>query len=226
MPNIGRNLSQIRERIARACLRAGRDPAGVTLIAVTKTVTAAEVIELYRLGIRDFGENRIAEGLVRKNTLASSDARWHMIGHLQRNKAAVALTGGFACVHSVESEKLLDILDREAGRMGKRLEVFLEVNISGEISKYGIPPDITGKLARSAAEKLNLDLRGLMTMAPLTDDPEKARPVFRELARLRKDTETESGIPLPHLSMGMSGDFEVAIEEGATLVRVGTALFA
>ena len=102
MPDIGRNLSQIRERIGLACRLVGRDPAGVTLIAVTKTVAAAEVIELYRLGIRDFGENRIAEGLARKNALAAPDARWHMIGHLQRNKAAVALAGGFACIHSVE----------------------------------------------------------------------------------------------------------------------------
>ena len=225
MADIKGNLERVRERIAAACRRAGRAEGEVTLVAVTKTVTPIEVAELYRLGVRDFGENRVADGLERKNVLAAADSRWHLIGHLQRNKAAMALSGGFTRIHSVESGKLLDVLDRECGRLGVRAEILLEVSVSGEESKYGIAPADLPSLAAAAAAKTNLELSGLMTMAPLSDDPEESRPLFRELARLRDDTEKRLGRPLPHLSMGMTGDFEVAVEEGATLVRVGTALY-
>ncbi|MDR1520645.1 MAG: YggS family pyridoxal phosphate-dependent enzyme [Planctomycetota bacterium] len=226
MIDIAANLARVRERIALACRRSGRDPSGITLVAVTKTVASAEVAEIYRLGLRDFGENRVREGLARKSALAAADARWHMIGHLQRNKAAEVLAGGFASVHSVESAKLLDILDREARRLGTRPGVFLEVNVSGEASKYGVAPAEVGGLVRLAAAKPGLELLGLMTMAPLSANPEAARPVFRGLAEIRRNIEAETGIRLPHLSMGMSGDFETAVEEGATLLRVGSALFA
>lgn len=223
--NIADNLQSVKTRIAAACARAGRSPDGVTLVAVTKTVSSAEVAELHRLGVRDFGENRVLDGLVRKNALAAPDSRWHMIGHLQRNKAAEALAGGFTRIHSVESDKLLDVLDRECARSGVRAEVLLEVNISGEDSKYGVTPERVPALAEKAASLANIDLSGLMTMAPFTDNPEDARPVFRALAALRRNIEQRLGRALPELSMGMTGDFEVAVEEGATLVRVGTALF-
>ncbi|MCD8139639.1 MAG: YggS family pyridoxal phosphate-dependent enzyme [Planctomycetaceae bacterium] len=225
MPRIEENLQAVRERIAAACARCGRDPAEVTLVAVTKTVTDIEVAELYRLGVRDFGENRVADGLVRKNGLAADDARWHLIGHLQRNKAADALVGGFLRIHSVESAKLIAVLDKECAKLGVTAEILLEVNVSGEESKYGVTPDGAEALARQAAACPNLTVAGLMTMAPFTDDPETARPYFRRLAELRDDLAARLGVALPHLSMGMTGDFEVAIEEGATLVRVGTALF-
>ncbi|MDR1533952.1 MAG: YggS family pyridoxal phosphate-dependent enzyme [Planctomycetota bacterium] len=225
MPNIAANLARVGERIAGACRRSGRDPAEVTLVAVTKLVAPAEVAELYRLGVRDFGENRVAAGLAKKTALDLPGARWHLIGHLQRNKAAEAVAGGFVSLHSVESLKLLEILGREVVRRDRRLGVFLEVNVSGEASKYGMAPDEVGEFADLAAKTPGLDLLGLMTMAPLGDDPEQARPFFRGLAKIKKTVEAETGLALPHLSMGMSGDFEVAVEEGATLVRVGTALF-
>ncbi len=226
MPAIAENLARVRARIAAACRRAGRDPSSVTLVAVTKTVTPAEVAELYRLGVRDFGENRVADGLAQKGALAAPDAAWHLIGHLQRNKAAEALAGGFRRIHSVESPKLLEVLDRECGKLGAAADILLEVNVSGEESKYGVAPADLPALAEAAANRKNLRLRGLMTMAPLTDEPETARPFFRELARLRDDLRRRPGLELPDLSMGMTGDFEVAVEEGATLVRIGSALFS
>lgn len=226
MGTIAENLESVRARIAAACARAGREASEVTLVAVTKTVGDSEVAELYRLGVRDFGENRVADGLERKNALAAADARWHLIGHLQRNKAASALAGGYNPIHSVESSKLLEVLDRDCGKSGLRAGFLLEVNVSGEESKYGITPADLPGLTALAAGCANLDFMGLMTMAPFTDDPETARPYFRRLAALRDETADRLGRPLPHLSMGMTGDFEVAVEEGATLVRVGTALYA
>lgn len=223
---IAANLAAVRERMAAACARAGRDPDGVRLVAVTKTVGPDEIRELYRLGVRDFGENRVADGVAHKEALGRDDAVWHLIGHLQRNKARAALAGGFLRIHSVESEKLLAVLDDECGRLGARPDILVEVNVSGEDSKYGVRPDALPALAKTALAAKRLRLSGLMTMAPFTDDPEEARPVFRGLRLLRDELARETGAALPHLSMGMTGDFEVAIEEGATLVRIGTALFA
>ncbi len=223
---ITENLHAVRERIAAACGRAGRKAEEVTLVAVTKMVTPPEIAELYRLGVRDFGENRVADGAAHKNALAADDARWHLIGHLQRNKAPDALREGFLRIHSVESEKLVEVLDRECEKRNVRAELLLEVNVSGEAAKYGVPPGSLPALAKLAAAAPHLDFAGLMTMAPFTDNPEASRPHFRRLAELRGETAALTGRALPHLSMGMTGDFEVAVEEGATLVRVGTALFA
>lgn len=225
MENIVVNLENVRTRIVEAAERVGRHPDSVTLVAVTKTVTPLEVMELYRLGVRNFGENRVADGLTRKNALAAPDAVWHMIGHLQRNKARDALEGGYACVHSVESAKLVDVLQQEAEKLGMTLPILLEANISGEESKYGAAADDVLALLQAALAKPNLQVRGLMTMAPLTDNPENARPFFRGLRLLRDRLQDATGAALPDLSMGMTGDFEVAVEEGSTLVRVGTALF-
>ncbi|MCL2000902.1 MAG: YggS family pyridoxal phosphate-dependent enzyme [Planctomycetes bacterium] len=226
MATIAENLASVRMRLAASCERAARDPGGVTLVAVTKVATSDEAAELYRLGVRHFGENRVMDGITRKNAIAAPDAVWHLIGHLQRNKAASALTGGFTRIHSVESLKLLDVLERECGKLGIKADILLEVNVSGEKAKYGVTPEDIFVLANKAVVMQNLRLRGLMTMAPFTTDPETSRPVFRELVRLREDLRQKLGQDLPELSMGMTGDFEVAVEEGATLVRIGTALFS
>lgn len=226
MATIADNLANVRSRIAAARARAGREAGDVTLVAVTKTVTPAEIAELHRLGVRDFGENRVADGAAHRAALGGDDSRWHLIGHLQRNKAADALAGGFLRIHSVESPRLLEVLERECARLSLRAEILLEVNVSGEESKYGVSPDRLPELARLAGAAEHLDFSGLMTMAPFTDNPEDSRPHFRRLAGLRRDTEQALGRSLPHLSMGMTGDFEVAVEEGATLVRIGTALFS
>ncbi len=223
---IEENRRAVQRRIAAACKRSGRKPEDVTLVAVTKMVTAAEIAELYRLGVRDFGENRVADGAAHKSAVAADGARWHLIGHLQRNKAAEALQAGFLRIHSVESEKLIEVLDRECGKLGVRAEILLEVNVSGEESKYGVSPENLPALAKLAAAAPHLAFSGLMTMAPFTDAPENSRPHFRRLAALRGEMSALTGCALPHVSMGMTGDFEVAVEEGATLVRVGTALFA
>ena len=222
---IAGNLLAVRERIAAACERSGRSAEDVTLVAVTKMVTPVEIAELYRLGVRDFGENRVADGVAHKGAVDAGEARWHLIGHLQRNKAAAALWGGFLRIHSVESEKLVEVLDSECEKLGTRAEILLEVNVSGEESKYGVRPAALPALARLAADAPNLDFAGLMTMAPFTDDPENSRVHFQRLAGLRGEMAALAGRDLPRLSMGMTGDFEVAVEEGATLVRVGTALF-
>ena len=225
MANIAENLRRVGERMAAACERSGRDASGVALVAVTKMAGAEEIRELYRLGVRDFGENRVADGIAHAEALGAPDARWHLIGHLQRNKAAAALAGGFRRIHSVESAKLLDVLGRECDRLGIEAEILLEANVSGEEAKYGVAPAGLEALAEAALAKKSLRLSGLMTMAPFTDDPETARPVFRGLRECRDRLRDSLGVALPHLSMGMTGDFEIAIEEGATLVRIGTALF-
>lgn len=223
---IAENLAGVKERIAAACARVGRSVDEVTLIAVTKTVGNAEVAELARLGVRDFGENRIQNGLAKVEAFAAEGFNWHLIGHLQRNKAGAALAG-FRIIHSVEAEGLLQVLQKEAEKREiPEVQVLLEVSISGEENKYGLAPQDVAALLKLAAELPRLKVCGLMTMAPLTARPEETRPVFRGLRQLRDRLQEACGIALPQLSMGMSGDFEVAIEEGATHVRVGTALFA
>ncbi len=213
MPSLAENLSSVRSRIAAACRRAGRDPSGVTLVAVTKTVGLEEVRTLRDLGVRDFGENRVQDGLPK--ALALPEARWHFIGSLQRNKVRKVLSG-FHVVHSVDSAELAAQVARVAEEATWHGEVLLEVNVAGEAQKGGIPAAEVEAFVRGLK---GLAVSGLMTMAPLDPDPEKARPVFRRLREL------QGSLGLRHLSMGMSQDFEVAVEEGATMVRVGTALF-
>ena len=218
MTDIGGNVAHVRARITAACERAGRDPAGVTLIAVTKTHSAEAVAAAYTAGVRDFGENRVQEAgqkVAAARDLGVADATWHLIGNLQRNKAAAAARL-FDAIHSVDSERLaLAISDRAE----RSVRVFIEVNVAGEASKHGVAPDGAAMLAERVGTMPHLDLVGLMTVAPVAVSPEEARPVFRRLRELR------DAIGLPELSMGMTGDFEVAIEEGATVVRVGRAIF-
>ena len=217
MTDIAGNVAIVRARITAACERAGRDPAGVTLIAVTKTHSAEAVAAAYAAGVRDFGENRVQEA-VQKIPGARNlgvDATWHLIGNLQRNKAAAA-TARFDVIHSVDSERLALAISERAERL---VRVFIEVNVAGEAAKHGVAPGDAAVLAERVGTMPHLDLVGLMTVAPVTVSPEEARPVFRRLRELR------DAIGLPELSMGMTGDFEVAIEEGATVVRVGRAIF-
>ncbi len=223
---IAANLASVRERIAAAAARSGRDAEAVTLVAVTKTVGAEEVRALHDLGVRAFGESRVDKGVGEVRALGEPDAVWRFVGHLQRNKAAEALEG-FHRIDSVENPKLVSVLDTTAAKAGiDRVEILIEANVSGEAAKYGVSPEEARPLLERAAGAERIAVCGLMTMAPLVDDPEEARPVFAALRTLREELRAESGLALPELSMGMTNDFEVAIEEGATMVRIGTALFA
>jgi pyridoxal phosphate enzyme (YggS family) len=215
-------LAGVRDRIASAARRAGRDPAEVTLVAVTKTTTPTVAALAFGLGAVDFGEGRPQE--LWKKAAALTVARWHLIGHLQRNKLdrTVPLV---SLIHSVDSERLLDALDAFGRKRGAPVRVLLEVNCSREEAKGGFRPEDVPALADTLATRTGVTIRGLMTMAPYSDDPETARPVFAELRQLRDRLRAATGLPLPDLSMGMSGDFEVGVEEGATFVRVGSTLF-
>jgi pyridoxal phosphate enzyme (YggS family) len=214
---IAGRIAAVRARMAAACDRAGRAPHEVTLIGVTKTHGADAVSAAHGAGLRDFGENRVQEALpkIAHARATGMTARWHLIGHLQTNKAAAAI-GAFDILHGVDSERLARaISERATGPV----PVFLEVNAGGEASKFGVAPQEASTLAGMIGKLPYVDLRGLMTVAPRTDDPEDVRPLFRELRALR------DALGLRELSMGMTDDFEVAIEEGATYVRVGRAIF-
>jgi len=210
-------VERVRERIARACQRAGRDPDSVTLIAVSKGQPVEAVRAAYAAGLRHFGENRIQEAApkIEAAKAAGVEATWHLVGHLQSNKAKAA-AADFDIIHSVDSAKLLARLD---GAAPAPRDVLLQVNVAAEPQKQGIAPGEVEALVEAAGEAANLRLRGLMTIAPIAADPEDVRPVFHELRELAERFE------LPDLSMGMTDDFEVAIAEGATLVRVGRAIF-
>jgi len=218
------NLQAVRERIAAAAHRAGRDPAEITLVAVTKTQPVEVIRAAYELGLRDFGENRVEEAET-KFHLLPDDIRWHMVGHVQSRKAARAVSP-YVLVHSVDRVKLARRLNRFAGEAGRRLPILLEVNVSGEATKYGFSPDEIEPAVEAMRAFEHLRIRGLMTMAPIVTDPEDARPVFVALRELRDRLATRfPDLDWHHLSMGMTDDFEVAIEEGATIVRIGRAIF-
>ncbi len=223
MAGVAGRLAAIRARIAAACGRAGRTVEEVELLAVSKTFPATAVLEAYEAGQRLFGESRQQEA-AEKIAGLPHDIRWHFIGALQRNKARKVLAD-FACIHSVDSLRLAVHLDRIAGEMGKRPEVFLEVNVGGEASKGGFPPDGLLAAAGELAGLAHLELRGLMAIPPEAGDEVGGRRWFAMTRELRDRLERESGLHLPGLSMGMSGDFEAAILEGSTVVRVGSALF-
>ena len=213
------------ERIAAACRRAGRPRADVTLVAVTKTVSPAVAALLPELGVHDLGESRPQE-LWRKAAALPASVRWHLIGHLQRNKVERTLPL-VCCIHSVDSVRLLQELEAQAASRPGGVEALLEVNASREASKHGFAPEEVPALAPAIAALRHVHVRGLMTMAAYEEDPERCRPTFVMLRRLRDRLQEAlgPGHALPQLSMGMSNDFEVAVEEGATLVRLGTVLF-
>jgi pyridoxal phosphate enzyme (YggS family) len=221
---IRQRLDEVRGRIARAAGRAGRDPGSVVLVGVVKTVPVERIHAAVALGLRDLGESRVQEAEGHVGAVGRDAARWHMIGHLQRNKAGRAVEL-FDRVHGVDSAELAEALSRRAVAAGRRLPVLVEVNVSGEATKFGVAPEAVVGLLERVAGLPGLALDGLMTVGAPAGDAEAARSGFARLRALRDAGERALGLGLPELSMGMSGDFEVAVEEGATLVRVGTALF-
>ena len=212
---VSQRIAHVRERIARAAERSGRPPSDVTLIAVSKTWPAQAVSDVLAAGISDFGENRVQEGVAKAAELAAEPIRWHLIGHLQTNKVRAAL-GSFAILHSVDSERLLRAISAAASAP---VPLMIEVNVAAEPTKEGVPPTEVAPLLRVAAGLPHLDVQGLMTVAPHVADASEVRPVFRQLRELAHAN------GLRELSMGMTNDYEVAIEEGATFVRVGRAIF-
>jgi len=223
-PALASSLAAVRDRIAAAERRSGRHPGSVTLVGVVKTLPPDVVAAALALGLRDLGENRVQEAEAHEERVGRAAARWHMIGHLQRNKVGRALEL-FDVIHGVDDGGLAAALARRAAAAGRRLRVLMEVNVSGEASKFGVAPERVVALAGEVAAHAALELAGLMTVGAPVARPEAARPAFARLRELRDAAAASLGQELPELSMGMSGDYEVAIEEGATLVRVGTALF-
>jgi pyridoxal phosphate enzyme (YggS family) len=227
--SIAANILLVKKRIAAAARRAGRSADDIALMAVTKTQSAERIRQAYDAGQRLFGENRVQDFAAKAGTLQDlQDAKWHMIGHLQTNKAAKTVEL-FRSVDSVDSLKLAEKLDAAARKLGRKLDVLIEINVGGESAKSGVAPDSTAleELLLAAPRLEALVFRGLMTVPPFTEDPEGARPYFRKLRELRDAIAARKlpAVAIEQLSMGMSHDFEVAIEEGSTCVRVGTAIF-
>jgi PLP dependent protein len=227
--SIAENIAEVRKRIAASAHRAGRDPEKITLMGVSKTFPPESVREAYGAGLRVFGENRVQEFIGKVAALRDlQEAEWHMIGHLQSNKAAPAAEAFFA-IDSLDSLKLAEKLNASAEKLGKKLSILIEINVAGESAKSGLAPD-SEELEEllSAAPRLGqLEFRGWMTVPPFTEDPQQARPYFRKLRALRDQIAARHlpAVFMHVLSMGMSHDFEVAIEEGSTCLRVGTAIF-
>jgi len=229
METIQQHIAQVQQKVAQACQRAGRGVQEVTVMAASKTRTVPQIIEAVQAGIGDVGENYVQELLDKKGEVDEAgytDICWHAIGHLQRNKVRYVVP---ICtmIHSLDSARLAREINKRAARIDKVQKVLLEINIAGEESKFGIAPEQAAELAEQVTALDHLQLRGLMTMPPYTDNPEDSRPQFQTLRRLA-DKLISSGLPaeaMSELSMGMSGDYEVAIEEGATIIRLGTALF-
>jgi PLP dependent protein len=223
--DITANIKLIEQRIAAACARSGRDPHSVKLMAVTKTVPVERILQAVDAGITLLGENYVQEAR-EKYELLNGRAQMHLIGHLQTNKAKYT-TKLFDCVHSVDRLELAQELNRRARTADRKMDILIEVNVSGEQTKNGVPAAAALELVKKISVLDNLSVRGLMTMAPYSDDPETSRPYFQALRHLSDDI-AHAGIPgveMTELSMGMTDDFEVAIEEGATIVRIGRAIF-
>ena len=219
------NLKIVEEKIAKACERAKRDRSEVTLIAVSKTKPEVMIEEAYAAGQRDFGENKVQE-ICRKKELLPEDIRWHMIGHLQRNKVHQVVNK--AClIHSVDSLRLAETISHEAEKKEIKVPVLVEVNVAQEESKFGVTTEETISLVEEIAKLPHIQVRGLMTIAPFVEDPEENRGIFRKLKQLSVDIAAKNinNVNMSVLSMGMTNDYEVAIEEGATMIRVGTGIF-
>jgi pyridoxal phosphate enzyme (YggS family) len=227
--SVADNIASVREQIRLAAVRAGRDPSEITLMAVSKTFPADRIREAYLAGIRHFGENRVQEYSGKIEALRDlTEAHWHMIGHLQTNKAGKGAEL-FDAVDSVDSLKLVQKLNEAARKIGRKIGVLIEVNVGGELAKTGLAPDSAEMNAIFAAAPTldQLEIRGLLTIPPFTDDPWQARPFFRKVRELRDQIAARQlpSVQMRELSMGMSHDFEVGIEEGSTCVRLGTAIF-
>jgi len=222
MVEIRENVARVRERVAAALERSGRSGQEVTIVGITKTFGPEAVNALIDAGVTDVGENRVQEFLAKRDAVGPR-CRWHLVGHLQRNKAS-KVVGRFHAVHSIDSLRIAEALDRLGAECGARTRVFLQVNTSAEQTKYGFPVEEAAEGALRVAELANLEFLGLMTIGPVSVDPATTRACFRTLRRLREDIEKSLKTPLADLSMGMSEDFEIAIEEGATVIRLGRVL--
>ncbi len=219
------NLQEVEEKIQSACQRAGRDRSEVTLVAVSKTKPAATLQEAYELGVRVFGENKVQE-IREKYEVLPKDIEWHMIGHLQTNKVKY-IVDKVRLIHSVDSLRLAEVIEKEAEKHNRGVDILLEVNVAEEESKFGLKTDEVLPLAERITEFSHVRLRGLMTIAPFVENPEKNRAIFANLHKLYvdiKEKNIDNGT-VSILSMGMTNDYEVAIEEGATMVRIGTGIF-
>jgi pyridoxal phosphate enzyme (YggS family) len=223
---IAENVASVKERILAACARCGRNPEDVLLVAVTKTFGPEIIREAMAAGLLDFGENYVQELNRKREELRENRIRWHFVGHLQSNKAK-EVAGFVHLVHSVDSERLAAELDKRGGSSGRTIGVLVEVHTTDEATKSGVAPEQTIELVKQISRYGSLRIQGLMTMGPFSDDPNDSRPSFRQLLELKKGIEREGieNASMRHLSMGMSHDFEVAIEEGATIIRIGTAIF-
>lgn len=219
------NLAEVQSRVEQACKRAGRDVAEVTLIAVSKTKPVTDLQEIYNAGVRDFGENKVQE-MCDKMEKMPKDINWHMIGHLQRNKVKY-IVGNVTLIHSVDSYRLAEEINIQAKKKGIVVPILVEVNIADETTKFGVSKEDAMELVRQIASLDALSIKGLMTIAPYVVDPEENRAYFRKIKELSVDIDNQNidNVSMDILSMGMTGDFEVAIEEGATMVRVGTGIF-
>ena len=222
---IAENIELVRERIKAACLRSRRDPKEVTLIAVSKTKPASMIEEASLTGIRDFGENKVQE-IMDKYPQLPSDIRWHMIGHLQRNKVKY-IVDKVALIHSVDSLRLAETIENEAAKHNVTVPILIEVNVAQEESKFGLKTEEVLSLVESVAALPHINIKGLMTIAPYVEDPEENRGIFRQLKKLSVDIAAKNinNVNMSVLSMGMTGDYQVAVQEGATMVRVGTGIF-
>lgn len=225
MSSISDSLSILRGRIAAASARAGRDPREVKLVAVSKNIDVERIVLAVEAGVRDFGENRVQEA-AEKIPRVHADVTWHFVGHLQRNKAKDAVEL-FSLMHSLDSIRLARELDRRCEMADSTIDLLLQVNISGEATKFGVPPEMARDVLLEIARYERLRVRGLMVIAPYSDNPEDSRPWFSQARQLTRELGrlSISNVSMDELSMGMSGDYEVAIEEGATIIRVGTAIF-
>ena len=223
--SVSENYVEVEKKVRQACERAGRDPEEVTLIAVSKTKPISMIEELLPLGVVDFGENKVQELTMKEETIPAS-LNWHMIGHLQRNKVKY-IVDKVCLIHSVDSLRLAETISQEAVKKQVNVNILVEVNVAEEESKFGIHTEETIALVENIAKLPGISVKGLMTIAPFVEDPEENRPVFRELKKLSVDIDAKrfDNVSMAVLSMGMTNDYEVAIEEGATMVRVGTGIF-
>lgn len=225
MGTIKNNLEIIREKIEKAAFKANRKPEEIKLVAVTKTATAEQIKEAINAGVKIIGENRVQDAK-EKYQILTADIKWHLIGHLQTNKVKYAVEI-FDCIHSVDSIKLAQEIDNRSKQFGKKMDVLIEVNVSGEETKYGIKPEEVESFLKEISEFSRIRVRGLMSIAPIAEDKEEVRPYFRKLRELSEEIKDKNikNVKMDYLSMGMTEDFEVAIEEGANMVRIGRGIF-
>ena len=228
METIKKNLEKINEKIKKAALKANRSPEDIKLVAVTKTATVEQIKEAISAGVKTIGENKVQEAKGKYQVLSAdiADIEWHLVGHLQTNKVKYAIEI-FDLIHSVDSKKLAEEIDKRSLQFGIMTNILVEVNVSGEETKYGIKPEEVEPFLKEISEFSRIKVRGLMTIAPIAEDKEEVRPYFRKLRELSEKIENKNikNVKMDYLSMGMTDDFEVAIEEGANMVRIGRGIF-